>query len=118
MNSNLITNVADAINGKDALNMDSGDARYYLNTTTLNDIAAPTADVTMNNHKITNLATPTQNTDAATRGYVINIGDNVYMNVESNFYANTVPLDEITAPAADVSLNTHKIVNLVDPTGL
>ena len=30
---------------------------------------------------------------------------------------NTTTLDSITAPANDVSLNTHKITNLVDPSG-
>ena len=70
----------------------------------------------MNSYKITNLATPTQNTDAATRGYVDNSSTNVYLDVESNFYANTVTLDQIVAPAANVSLNSYKITSLADPT--
>jgi hypothetical protein len=41
----------------------SGDTR-------LDQIAAPTADVSLNSRKITNLATPTASTDAATKGYV------------------------------------------------
>lgn len=37
---------------------------------TLNDMAAPTADYSMNNRKLTNLAAPTADTDAANKGYV------------------------------------------------
>jgi hypothetical protein len=36
-----------------------GDARYYLNTVTLDAIAQPLADLSLNSHKITGLADPT-----------------------------------------------------------
>lgn len=36
----------------------------------LDQFAAPTADISLNSQKITNLATPTTSTDAATKGYV------------------------------------------------
>lgn len=36
----------------------------------LNELAAPDADVSLNSNKITNLATPTSNADAATKAYV------------------------------------------------
>ena len=49
----------------------------------------------MNSQKVTSLATPTLSTDGATKGYV-----------DSNFYANTVALNAITAPTASVSLNS------------
>lgn len=39
-------------------------------TPTLDAVPAPTADVSLNSHKITSLATPTTSTDAATKGYV------------------------------------------------
>lgn len=42
------------------------------NSINLNALAAPTADVSLNSHKITNLATPTNATDAANKGYVDN----------------------------------------------
>lgn len=45
----------------------NADARYYLNTTTLDNIIVPTASVSLNSNKIINLATPTLNTDAATK---------------------------------------------------
>ena len=37
---------------------------------TLNNITTPTGNVSLNNNKITNLATPTSNTDAVTKQYV------------------------------------------------
>jgi len=43
---------------------------YYSNTVALNNITAPTADVSLNSHKITNLSDPTNNQDAATKAYV------------------------------------------------
>lgn len=41
-----------------------------LSTDTVNALTAPTAAFSMNSQKITNLATPTDATDAATKGYV------------------------------------------------
>lgn len=64
MNSQKIINLADATLATDALNRQTGDGRYYLNTTTLNNIMAPTTSLTMNSRRITNLADATVNTDA------------------------------------------------------
>jgi hypothetical protein len=41
-----------------------------VRTSALNQMTAPTADVSLNSHKITNLATPTTGTDAANKQYV------------------------------------------------
>jgi hypothetical protein len=41
-----------------------------ITNTKLNELAAPTGDVSLNSRKITNLATPTSGTDAATKAYV------------------------------------------------
>jgi phage-related tail fiber protein len=41
-----------------------------VRTSRLDQMAAPTADVSLNSQKITNLATPTSDTDAATKAYV------------------------------------------------
>lgn len=41
-----------------------------VRTSRLDQIAAPTASVSLNSQKITSLATPTASTDAATKGYV------------------------------------------------
>ncbi len=51
----------------------SGWVTYYPSTTTLDAITAPAADVSLNSHKITSLATPTASTDAATKAYVDNV---------------------------------------------
>ena len=59
----------------------------------------------MGTNKITNVAAPTLTTDAVNKTYV-----------DSGFYANTVPLNLITAPAASVALNAQKITGLANPT--
>lgn len=48
------------------------DTRYYQNTSTLNQIAAPTSSVSLNSQLITNLANPVNNQDAATKLSVFN----------------------------------------------
>ena len=67
MNNYKITNLADATATTDAVNQQYADSRYYLNTTTLDNITAPSADVSLNSHKITNLANATLATDALNR---------------------------------------------------
>jgi len=76
-----------------------------LNTTTLDAITDPSADLSLNNHKITNLANATLATDALNR----QTGDGRY-------YLNTTSLDSINVPNDDISLNTYKIINLGDAT--
>jgi phage-related tail fiber protein len=52
---------------------EGGTYRTFLITgTRLDELAAPTADVALNSRKITGLATPTADTDAANKGYVDN----------------------------------------------
>lgn len=46
----------------------------------LNALATPTADVNLNNYKITNLATPTASTDAATKGYVDSVAEGLHIH--------------------------------------
>lgn len=61
-------NLGDATSSTDALNQQSGDNRYYFKTTTLNDILAPTGDVSMSSQKIINLASAILPTDALPYG--------------------------------------------------
>lgn len=88
--NNKIQGVATAVSGSDAVNLtqlngafagydttSTLDNRYYAKTTTLNNIAAPTASLSLNSQKITSLATPTLNTDAATKAYVDTVVANV-----------------------------------------
>ena len=46
----------------------------------LSALATPTADVSFNNYKITNLATPTNATDAATKGYVDGVAEGLHIH--------------------------------------
>ena len=82
-----------------------GDARYYLNTTTLDHITIPTDVLDMNNQRITNVG----NAAAATDALSWVVADTIY-------YKQNVPLNDITAPDGDLSMNTYKITDLVDPT--
>ncbi len=67
MNSQLITSLANATTGTDALNRQTADGRYYLGTTTLDSLTAPTASLSLNSQRITNLANATSATDALNR---------------------------------------------------
>lgn len=67
MNSQKITNLADATLGTDALNRQTADARYYQSTVTLDAITAPTSSVSLNSQRITNLGNATTGTDGLNR---------------------------------------------------
>jgi hypothetical protein len=46
----------------------------------LSALAVPLADISFNNYKITNLATPTASTDAATKGYVDGVAEGLHIH--------------------------------------
>jgi hypothetical protein len=58
----------------------------------------------MNNQRVTNIGNAVANTDALSQV----VADTLYYNI-------TTTLNDITAPDDDLSMNTHKITNLVDP---
>jgi len=87
-----------------------------LATTVLNSITAPTASLSLNSQKITNLATPTLNTDAATKAYVDSNAGITQANADLRYYLNTVTLNNISAPTSSLSLNSQKITGLADAT--
>ena len=64
LNTEKITNLADATLATDALNRQTADGRYYSNTTVLNSITAPTGNLNLNSQHITNLANAALPTDA------------------------------------------------------
>lgn len=66
-----------------------------LSTDTVNSLSVPTASFSMNSQKITNLATPIEDTDAATKGYVdaARAGLDVKASVRA---ATTAPIDLTT----------------------
>lgn len=70
MNSQKITGLGNATLATDALNRQTADGRYYLNTTTLNSITAPSASLSLNSQNIINLLDPTTAQMAATKNYV------------------------------------------------
>ena len=82
----------------------------------MNDITAPTADVSLNSHKITNLTDPVSNQDAATKIYVDNNAGISETNADAKYYLNTTTLNNITAPTGSLSLNSQKITGLGDAT--
>ena len=125
LNSHKITDLATPTLSTDAVTKDyvdlnsisetAADAKYYLNTTTLNNITLASGDIDVNSHKITNLATPTNNSDAATKQYVDSNSAFTQAVADTLYYSNTVTLNNITAPNNNLSLNSHKITNLADP---
>ncbi len=87
-------------------------------------------DLDLNNHKILNVTIPTLVTDGANKGYVdaavsgiptatISLSGNVVgSGIVSSPIVTTLnmTLDQITAPAANLNLNSRKIVSLLNPT--
>lgn len=65
----------------------------------LNALAAPTADVSLNSHKLTSVTDPTSAQDAATKNYV-----------------DGRKVTDLTAPTSAFSMNSQKITNLASPT--
>ena len=105
-----------------------------VRTSRLDQMAAPTASVSLNSQKITNLATPTLSTDAATKGYVDAIVDGApgaldtlnelaaALNDDANFsttvtnsIATKLPLAGGTMTGA-IAMGTNKITGLGNPT--
>lgn len=62
----------------------------------LNDIGAPDAAVSMATYKITNLGTPTDSADAATKGYVDSVAEGLHIH-ESAYAATTTNVALATA---------------------
>lgn len=94
-------------------------------------IANPTADVSNGGYKITNLGTPTSNTDASTKAYVDTSISNLIdgapstldtlneiaaaLNDTANF-ADTVVLKTGSTMSGALAMGTNKITGLGDPT--
>lgn len=102
MGAYSITNVADAINPTDALNLQTGDS-LYVNIT--GDML--TGPIDMGTNKITNLGAPTALTDAATKQYV----DTAIAGATSGDTAGVFnnPAGSITYNAGDIAIAGGKI---------
>jgi hypothetical protein len=102
-----------------------------VRTSRLDQMAAPTAAVSVNSQKITNLDTPTSSADAANKSYV----DTSISNLINGAPSTLDTLDEIAAALADtanfsdtvvlksgstmsgaLAMGTNKITGLGDPT--
>lgn len=94
---------------------------------TLDTIPLAAANVNINTHKLTNVVNPTAAQDAATKNYVdtsiaagtiVLTGNVTGSGVVGTPFATTLALslDQITLAAANVNINTHKLINVVNPT--
>lgn len=108
MNTNTLSNVANPVLNGDATNKQyvdgsvsvrltetQGDARYYLNTTTLDGIAHAAGDVDVNNQRIINVGNAATATDALS-----------WVVADTIYYKQTVKLNEIEHPTGFLSLNS------------
>ena len=77
-----------------------------VRTSRLDQMAAPTASVSLNSQKITNLATPTANADASTKLYV----DTQINNLIAGAPSTLDTLDEIAAALADTANFSDTVV--------
>ena len=77
-----------------------------VRTSRLDQMAAPTGSVSLNSQKITNLATPTSNTDASTKAYV----DTSIANLIAGAPSTLDTLDEIAAALADTANFSDTVV--------
>jgi phage-related tail fiber protein len=86
----------------------TGAAQALAGNTRLDQITAPTASVNLNSQKITNLATPTLDTDAATKAYVdaarsgLDVKDSVRAATTANItLSGTQTIDGVSLIAGD-----------------
>jgi hypothetical protein len=69
----------------------------------------------MNTNRIINLVNPTSNQDAATKLYVDSNAGISQSTADGRYYLNTTTLNNITLPSNNLNINTHRIINVVNP---
>ena len=121
MSNNLNMNNKSIIYLKDPTNLtDGANKRYVDNTLLLNNIAmrnylkkdgtvTMTGNLNLGSKKIVSLATPTSNTDAATKKYVDD-------NAGSPDLSDYLEKDGTVAMTGNLNLGSNKIINLSNPT--
>lgn len=83
-----------------------------VRTSTLNQMSAPTADVSLNNNRITSLLAPNLSTDAATKGYV----DSVAQGLDFKESVLTATVNDIGTIGTTMTLNGSDFSNGTAPT--
>tara|TARA_R100000664_G_scaffold33977_1_gene53104 strand:+ start:2533 stop:3972 length:1440 start_codon:yes stop_codon:yes gene_type:complete len=89
-----------------------------VRTSRLDQMTAPTGDVTLNSQKITNLATPTASTDAASKSYVDGVSQG--LDVKDSVVATTTANGTLSSSFANgstidgVSLSTNDRILIKD----
>ena len=89
-----------------------------VRTNRLDQMTAPTASVSFNTQKITNLATPTNSTDGATKGYVDGYAaplSTFNANVTSLIQSNAVSWDSVNSVFTANNGSNRRIANVQDP---
>ena len=102
-----------------------------VRTSRLDQMAAPTGSVSLNSQKITNLATPTSNTDASTKLYVDTQINNLIDGAPSTLdtlneiaaaladtanFSDTVVLKAGSTMTGNLAMGTNKVTGLGTPT--
>jgi hypothetical protein len=72
-----------------------------VRTSTINQLAVPTADFSMNTHKITSLAPPTVSTDAVTKAYV----DGLVQGLSARAAVRAASTVNVTLPAGTATVD-------------
>lgn len=99
-----------------------------VRTSTLNQMTAPTADLSINSHKLTGVSDGSSTNDAVNFGQLSAnaTADRSRTNHTGTQTASTISdfdtqvrtstLNQMTAPSADLSINSHKLTNVSDGT--
>lgn len=85
-----------------------------VRTSRLDQMAAPTANVSMNTHKITNVVDPTGNQDAATKKYVDDQDDALSALVAARIKAGSTTLSGSTVNVISVGWDWDSVIVTVD----
>jgi len=104
LNSHKITSLADATTATDCLNRQTGDARYYLATDSLDLIAVATDSVDVNSQAIINLADPVSSSDMSNKKYIddeVAANDNVARHIVSGLNSDS----KLTANSTELTNN-------------
>jgi hypothetical protein len=136
-NSHKFTNVLDPTLAQDASTKNYVDNSIVNNTRQIISVSGNTKVAVSDTGNITSFTNNSINTvnldtvslrplipiDMGTTQKIINLADATTggdalnrTTADGRYYLNTVTLNSITAPSASLSINSQKIVNLLDPT--